>query len=242
RGSGAGAAWRGPARRGAAARLDAPLPRRRRRRSGGGCLREDGVRRSAKHRRRGRLYGGAADAARRRARRRPPPPRRGAAVFPAALAGLRRAIELDRFGIAAHVLAVRDGCTAERCAVFALLGDADVIKSHLKAQVFNQYVSRYAADWNKFAPTVDKLAPAPLASVLDPTAPSKTPWGSKYSSPSAASIPPVSIMNSEPMLPKQATDAQADQPPAPPAGPGNAPAPAAPKRPQPPAAAPLPLR
>ena len=168
--------------------------------------------------------------------------RHGDADFPAALAGLRRAIELDRFGIAAHVLAVRDGCTAERCAAFALLGDADVIKSNLKAQVFNQYVSRYAVDWNKFAPTVDKLAPAPLASVLESTAPSKTPLGSKYSFPSAASIPPVSIMNAEPMLPKQATDAQAAQPPAPPAGPGNAPAPAAPKRPQPPAAAPLPLR
>ena len=168
--------------------------------------------------------------------------RHGDADFPAALAGLRRAIELDRFGIAAHVLAVRDGCTAERCAAFALLGDADVIKSNLKAQVFNQYVSRYDVDWNKFAPTVDKLAPAPLASVLEPTAPSKTPLGSKYSFPSAASIPPVSIMNAEPMLPKQATDAQAAQPPAPPAGPENAPAPAAPKRPQPPAAAPLPLR
>ena len=168
--------------------------------------------------------------------------RHGDADFPAALAGLRRAIELDRFGIAAHVLAVRDGCTAERCAAFALLGDADVIKSNLKAQVFNQYVSRYAVDWNKFAATVDKLAPAPLASVLESTAPSKTPLGSKYSFPSAASIPPVSIMNAEPMLPKQATDAQAAQPPAPPAGPGNAPAPAAPKRPQPPEAAPLPLR
>src|ERR1022692_3704577 len=40
----------------------------------------------------------------------PPSPRHGDADFPAALAGLRRAIELDRFGIAAHVLAVRDGC------------------------------------------------------------------------------------------------------------------------------------
>ena len=164
--------------------------------------------------------------------------RPGDADFPAALAGLRRAIELDRFGIAAHVLAVRDGCTAERCAAFALLGDANVIKSNLKAQVFNQYVSRYAVDWNKFAPTVEKQAP--VASATDFIAPSKTPLGSKYSFPSAASIPPVSIMNSEPMLPKQATDAQAAQP-APPAGQGNAPAPAVPKRPQPPAA-PLPLR
>jgi hypothetical protein len=164
--------------------------------------------------------------------------RHGDADFPAALAGLRRAIELDRFGIAAHVLAVRDGCTAERCAAFALLGDANVIKSNLKAQVYGQYVSRYAADWNKLAPGVEKQAP--VASATDFIAPSKTPLGSKYSFPSAASIPPVSIMNSEPMLPRQATDAQAAQP-APPAGQENAPAPASPKRPQPPAA-PLPLR
>ena len=47
--------------------------------------------------------------------------RHGDPDFAATLAGLRRAIELDRFGIAAHVLAVRDGCTAERCAAFALL-------------------------------------------------------------------------------------------------------------------------
>jgi hypothetical protein len=151
--------------------------------------------------------------------------------FAAAMAGLRRAIELDRFGIAAHVLAIRDGCTAERCAAFALLGDANVIKSNLKAQAFDQYVSRYAADWGKFAPTVDKLPPAPLASVLEPIAPAKTPLGSKYSFPSAASIPPVSIMNAEPLLPKQATDAQAAQPAQPVV-----------KRPQTPAAAPPPAR
>ncbi len=79
--------------------------------------------------------------------------------FAAALSGLRRAVELDRFGIAAHVLAVRDGCTAERCAAFALLRDAGVIKANLKAQVFDQYVSRYAADWDKSAPVAAKPAP-----------------------------------------------------------------------------------
>ena len=161
--------------------------------------------------------------------------RHGDADFPAALAGLRRAIELDRFGIAAHVLAVRDGCTAERCAAFALLGDANVIKSNLKAQVFNQYVARYAADWNKLAPTAEKQAP--VASVLESPAPSKTPLGSKYSFPSAASIPPVSIMNAEPPLPKQATDAQPAQP-APPAILGTAPVPAQLIRPPTPAAPP----
>ena len=145
--------------------------------------------------------------------------------FDATLAGLRRAIELDRFGVVAHVLAVRDRCTAENCAAFALLGDASVIKANLKAQVFDQYVSRYAADWNKSEPVADKQAPppaaAPVASAPEPRA--NTPVASKYHFPSAASIPPVSIMNAEPPLPTAPADPQADQP----AGKG-----APPKRPQ----------
>lgn len=134
--------------------------------------------------------------------------------FAVSLAGLRRAIELDRFGIAAHVLAVRDGCTAERCDAFALLDDAYVIKSNLKAQVFDQYVSRYAANWNKnaaTAPVADRLPGAMAPVAILPEAPAKAPVPDKYDLPSSASIPPVSIMNPEPPLPKAATDAQAAQ-------------------------------
>lgn len=134
--------------------------------------------------------------------------------FAVSLAGLRRAIELDRFGIAAHVLAVRDGCTAERCDAFALLSDANVVKSNLKAQVFDQYVSRYAANWNKnaaTAPVADRLPGAVAPIAILPEAPAKAPVPDKYDLPSSASIPPVSIMNPEPPLPKAATDAQAAQ-------------------------------
>ena len=134
--------------------------------------------------------------------------------FAVSLAGLRRAIELDRFGIAAHVLAVRDGCTAERCDAFALLSDANVVKSNLKAQVFDQYVSRYAANWNKSAataPVADRLPGAMAPVAILPEAPAKAPVPDKYDLPSSASIPPVSIMNPEPPLPKAATDAQAAQ-------------------------------
>jgi hypothetical protein len=148
--------------------------------------------------------------------------------FADSLAGLRRAIELDRFGIAAHVLAVRDGCTAERCDAFALLGDANVIKSNLKAQVFDQYVSRYAANWNKnaaTAPVADRLPGAMAPVAILPEAPAKAPVPDKYDLPSSASIPPVSIMNPEPPLPKAATDAQAAQD----AGEKDAAAPGAPK-------------
>jgi hypothetical protein len=157
--------------------------------------------------------------------------RHGDPDFAAALAGLRRAIELDRFGIAAHVLAVRESCTAERCDAFALLQDANVIKSNLKAQVFDQYVSRYAADWDKTAPVADKQPPAvPAVSALEP-APAKTPMSGKNDFPSADSIPPVSIMNAEPKLPKDATDAQAAAPAAQAPGEGE-PVKTPPKRPQ----------
>ena len=158
--------------------------------------------------------------------------RHGDPDFAATLAGLRRAIELDRFGVVAHVLAVRDGCAAERCPAFALLNDANVIKSNLKAQVFDQYVSRYAGDWNKAAPVAEKETPVARAS--EPAAPAKTPLASQYDFPSAASIPPVSIMNAEPPLPKEASDAQAAQPTAE----GNVSVPVPPKRPQTQAASP----
>jgi hypothetical protein len=132
----------------------------------------------------------------------------------AAMAGPRRAIELDRYGIAAHVLATRDGCTPENCAAFAYLRDTTALKANLKARVYDQYVSRYAAAWNK--PEAEKQAPvaaaqpdqrnapgAPIAAVPgEPSQPTGVPVSGKYDFPSAASIPPVSIMNSEPVLPK----------------------------------------
>lgn len=119
-----------------------------------------------------------------------------------AFAATRRAVELDRYGIAAHVLAARDGCTAEKCAAFAWLRDTAALKANLKAQVFDQYVSRYATAWNKAEPDGE-----PVARAAEP--PPGHPVSSKYDFPSAASIPPVSIMNSEPPLPKAAADAQA---------------------------------
>ena len=135
-----------------------------------------------------------------------------AAKDPAVLDGFaatRRAIELDRYGFAAHVLATRDGCTAEQCAAFALLRDTTVLKANLKAQAYDQYVSRYAASWNKEPEKQAPVAAAPppgvpVAAVPEASQPTGVPVSSKYDFPSAASIPPVSIMNSEPPLPKGA--------------------------------------
>lgn len=156
-----------------------------------------------------------------------------------AFSAARRAVELDRYGIAAHVLAVRDGCTAERCAAFALLRDTSALKANLRVQAFDGYVERYAAAWNKAESVAEKqppaAAPAPVANAFEPAG--NHPVSSRYDFPSAASIPPVSIMNSEPPLPKNSAAGAA----APPAG-TEAAAPTAvpvpPKRPQAQAATP----
>ena len=144
----------------------------------------------------------------------------------------RRAIELDRYGIAAHVLAARDGCTADRCAAFALLRDAATLKANLKVHAFDTYVARYAAGWGKIEPEAERQPPAtgtveaPVANAAEPLSPAH-PLDSRFDFPSAASIPPVSIMNAEPPG-KPAASATAGAPPTEkPAA--NAPAP---KRPQ----------
>jgi hypothetical protein len=137
-------------------------------------------------------------------------------ALPNAFSEVRRSIELDRYGIAAHVLAERDGCTAERCPAFAFLRDTAALKANLRVRAFATYVARYADAWNK-AETKNQPASVPMAerptATLPPVAssaekaPAKGPMASKYDFPSAASIPPVSIMNSEPLLPKDAAPA-----------------------------------
>ena len=153
----------------------------------------------------------------------------------ATFANARRAIELDRYGIAAHVLAVRDGCTTERCATFAMFQDTGALKANLKVRAFETYVARYASAWGKSEPGADKEPQAsaaplpPVASAGEPSAPH--PVDPRYDFPSAASIPPVSIMNAEPPPPKEQTGAHSGEKPA-----GNTPVP--PKRPQAQAASP----
>lgn len=129
--------------------------------------------------------------------------------FLAAFATGRRAIELDRYGIAAHVLSVRDGCTTERCAALAIFEDIGTLKANLKVRAFDTYVARYASAWNKHEPGADKepqtsaVKSGSVANVAEPSAPH--PVDPKYDFPSAASIPAVSIMNAEPPAPKEQT-------------------------------------
>lgn len=163
----------------------------------------------------------------------------GDSALAAAFAGVRRSIELDRFGLAAQVLTERDACTPDQCPPFAVLSDTGVLKANMKARVYEQYVSRYADGWERAAPA-QVSAPAPQASVAAPPAlpeaaataslpapaPTGHPLDPKWKLPSADSIPAVSIMNAEPPRPKlkEGSEAQASQP-----GEG---VPVPPKRPQ----------
>ena len=117
----------------------------------------------------------------------------------AALASSRRALTLDRYGIAAHVLARRDGCTAKQCDAFAMLGDAGALKANLKAQTFDQYVSRYATAWNRPVPgtkpapaiaeaPVVSAVPAPAATAAIAPAPQPTPLPRPRIAPPAVQI------------------------------------------------------
>jgi hypothetical protein len=168
----------------------------------------------------------------------------------------RRAVELDRYGVAAHVLSTGDGCTPERCPAFAWVNDSGVLKANMKVHAFETYVDRYAAGWGKPS-TPAPEAPAPSASA-PPGAPPPAavanagepgpalgkPVDPKWDFPSSASIPPVSIMNPEPARPKgeQAQAAQPAQAAAAGEAPAARPVPVPPRRPQAPPAQPLQLQ
>ncbi len=104
------------------------------------------------------------------------------------LSALRRAVERDRYGLVAHVLSVRDGCTPTDCAFFASLTDHNQIAANMTERVYEGLIGRYALSWNNPA------APAPVAASAP--APAGKPVSGDF--PSATSIPPVNIMVTEP--------------------------------------------
>jgi hypothetical protein len=167
--------------------------------------------------------------------------RRSGANYEAALAGLRRAVEADRFGIVAHVLADRDGCTPDRCGTFGLLRDAGQVSENLTEHKYETYVMHHASEWLQSAlslmaanspaaspasPTPAPPAPLPAPAPNPPSAAAGKPNGLYF--PSSASIPPVSIMTAEPSAAPQASAAPADAPARPPAPAAHKPATPAP--------------
>jgi hypothetical protein len=132
------------------------------------------------------------------------------------LASLRRAVETDRYGLVAHVLATRDGCTVEQCAALAMMRDASKLNANLTQRTYEFYVGRHSSVWPAAAPgpTASAAPPAipgapgaqPLpqgaSAVATPTA--ARPNGELFF-PSSESIPPVNIMTAEPGVPNETT-------------------------------------
>jgi hypothetical protein len=114
--------------------------------------------------------------------------------YESAIAGLRRTVAADRYGLASQVLATRDGCTADTCDAFSLVYDDKRLRANLKDRLFDVTVARYATNW----PTRTRPLASNVPSALSPTPTAVNPPGPNVSFPSSQSIPPVSIMNAEP--------------------------------------------
>jgi hypothetical protein len=105
---------------------------------------------------------------------------------------LRRAVERDRYGLMAYVLAVRDHCSPVDCAAFRSLTDSRQIVANMNERSYDAMIAHYAPLWNAPPPT----APATPVATLSPTMPTGRPTNADF--PTAASTPPVSIMTPEP--------------------------------------------
>jgi hypothetical protein len=148
--------------------------------------------------------------------------RRSGANYESALGSLRHAVETDRFGIVAHVLADRDGCTADRCYAFGLLRDPSQVSENLRAHKYESYVMHHVAEWpqsvlspvavNSPPPT---RPPPPLPAPVQSAASAAAGKPNGLFFPSSASIPAVSIMSAEPGGPAAASADGTSKPPAP---------------------------
>jgi hypothetical protein len=107
------------------------------------------------------------------------------------LQGLRKAIERDRYGLAAQVLQARDRCAPMQCPMFRSLTDNHQIITNMDEHAYDVLVSRYAAAWN--APPLPATG---AVAMLPSSLPTGRPTNADF--PSSASTPPVSIMTPEP--------------------------------------------
>jgi hypothetical protein len=133
------------------------------------------------------------------------------------LLALRRAVERDRYGLMAYVLLTRDHCTPSDCVAFRSVTDRQQLVSNMEGRTYEGLVTRYASQWN--APQPQAQSATGLIAGLTPNAPTGKPTNADF--PSAASTPPVSIMNPEPtasasrsVAPPAAAPAPAAHPPA----------------------------
>lgn len=109
----------------------------------------------------------------------------------------RNALQRDRYGLVAYVLATRDGCTPTACAAFRGLTDTSRIVANMGARTYEALVARHMPAWSAVS-----AAPALAEGNAAATAglPSSVPTGrpNTIDFPTSDSIPPISIMSGEP--------------------------------------------
>jgi len=122
---------------------------------------------------------------------------------------VRRAVERDRYGLAAQVLIVREGCTPTQCATYRSLTDNHQLITNMDEHLYDGLVARYSPLWN--APQAVGSVPgsSPMA-MLPPSLPTGRPTNAEF--PSSANTPPVSIMTPEPGTGAKAAPATAAAP------------------------------
>jgi hypothetical protein len=124
---------------------------------------------------------------------------------------LRVAAANDRFGLVAHLLSYRDNCTPAVCDAFSLIGDTSRVAANMRERTFDNLVERYAATWHGRAEANEKSPSTPAPGTPVASTPAVAPSSVNYDFPSAASIPPVSIMNAEPSGPPATSAAEAEK-------------------------------
>lgn len=130
---------------------------------------------------------------------------RGGRGIEQALKPLRRALEADPYGFLAYVLAIEHGCSSERCPALALLPHPDHVRTNLIAQTLQHYIEHYRQSWAR-EPAAAAATTSRPAAMVEAERPGKRNVDIDF--PSAASIPPISIMNPEPKAPDQAARKQ----------------------------------
>jgi len=133
--------------------------------------------------------------------------RRGGGSIDSLLLPLRRSLEADRFGFVARMLAVADRCSSDHCQALSLLDNSSQIRANLSGHTLERYLDHYLTVWVQpsEAPLAEAMAPSSAGG--QPGAPGQRKVMVDIDFPSAASIPPISIMNPEPKGPPAAAAA-----------------------------------
>ena len=142
--------------------------------------------------------------------------------YEAQIAGLRRTVAADRYGLSSQVLATRDGCTTDACDAFSLVYDDKKLRANMKDRLFDITVARYAANWPTRGRPLASGGPtstAPAPSIAFPAAQSLPPViGAETAAPSGPSGQSA-VQDSASVPPTNSAPASATKRPPPPAAP-----------------------